>query len=342
MTNRKEPPQQHAYVLRFWETRSQPPDPPSKWRFSLEDLKTDEEHKFSDLSALTAFLQAHVSEEGAGIAERGRSIRQDDGESAPSTQAGAELEASVLLVEGDAETRSTLQTRLRNVLPGCAIDVVGSSVAASAIARAEAPQVILVGAAPDDPEAIQAVQALRASAPGAVIVALTLGEEETYRKSLLAAGASACMAAWRINEELADTLQPLMTVARDRVEGKTVVCIEDEPDMLQLIQFALARYGINLVGVLGGREGLDAIRRVQPDLVLLDLMMPDIDGWQVVERVRSDETMRDIPVIVISALEPYWGARQGLDLSGVDGYVTKPFMPQELAERISAALQLVA
>jgi CheY-like chemotaxis protein len=145
-----------------------------------------------------------------------------------------------------------------------------------------------------------------------------------------------------MREELLSTLQDLLATKPQKMEGKTVVCIEDEPDIIRLIQFALARHGVNLVGVLGGREGLDAIRQVEPDLVLLDLMMPDVDGWQVYQRMKADESMRDIPVIVITVLDPYWSAKQGLDLGGVDGYVTKPFVPQELAERVNQALRVVA
>ena len=64
MTSREQAPQDHAYILRFWETRSVPPDPPTTWRFSLENLRTDEAHKFADLEGLTTFLEAHVGENG--------------------------------------------------------------------------------------------------------------------------------------------------------------------------------------------------------------------------------------------------------------------------------------
>jgi CheY-like chemotaxis protein len=200
----------------------------------------------------------------------------------------------------------------------------------------------LVDVAPPKQEGVETVRNLRASAPEAEIVALTMEEGPARRNALLTAGASASLAIWRIREELLPALHDLLETKREKMEGKTVVCIEDEPDIIQLIQFALARHGVNLVGVLGGREGLDAIRQVRPDLVLLDLMMPDLDGWQVYQRMKADERMRDIPVIVITVLDPYWSAKQGLDLTGVDGYVTKPFVPQELAERVDRALRVVA
>jgi CheY-like chemotaxis protein len=202
--------------------------------------------------------------------------------------------------------------------------------------------VILVDVAPPKEDGLEIVRKLNAAAPGAEIVALTMDEGTAHRQALLSAGASGSLSIWRVREVLVPTLDELLARKRERMDGKTVVCIEDEPDIIKLIQFALARHGVNLVGVLGGREGLDAIRQVQPDLVLLDLMMPDIDGWQVYQRMKADERMRDIPVIVITVLDPYWSAKQGLDLTGVDGYVTKPFVVQELAERVHETLRLVA
>jgi CheY-like chemotaxis protein len=183
---------------------------------------------------------------------------------------------------------------------------------------------------------------LKAAAPGAEILALTMEDVSAPRNGVLSAGASASPVMWRMREELLPTLQDLLAARREKMKGRTVVCIDDEPDVINLIRFALARHEVNVVGVLGGREGLATIRQVRPDLVLLDLMMPDIDGWQVYQRLRADETMRDIPVIVITVLDPYWSAKQGLDLDGVEGYLTKPFVPQELAERVNAALRVVA
>jgi len=82
---------------------------------------------------------------------------------------------------------------------------------------------------------------------------------------------------------------------------KSVVCIEDEPEMIDLIKLILGRKGFELIGAMGGREGLDAIRRVKPDLVLLDLMMPDMDGWEVYQQIKADNELKRIPVIVVTA-----------------------------------------
>jgi CheY-like chemotaxis protein len=339
MTDRQHAPQHHAYILRFWETRSLPPDPPTTWRFSLENMRTGEERKFANLESLNSFLQAGIDRADLNHRQEGAASQ---GESAVKMDSLDTIEASIMLVEEDPCIRRSVRDWLARVLPNCQIRAAGSDAEAVTLARMDPPDGILVDVAPPKDDGVETVQNLRAAAPGAEIVALTMDEGATERYAMLSAGASATVAIWRLREELLPTLHDLFSVGREEMEGKTVVCIEDEPDIIKLIQFALARHGVNLVGVLGGREGLDAIEQVQPDLVLLDLMMPDLDGWQVYQRMKANERMRDIPVIVITVLDPYWSAKQGLDLTGVDGYVTKPFVPQELAERVTTALRVVA
>lgn len=125
-------------------------------------------------------------------------------------------------------------------------------------------------------------------------------------------------------------------------EERTVVCIEDEPDMISLIKLALERHRVRLIGALGGREGLEKVRRVKPDLVLLDLMMPDINGAEVLRQMKADAETRDIPIIVITVLDPRYSAEHGVDLDGVNAFIRKPFVPRELVERVNSALAPVA
>ncbi|HEY74970.1 MAG TPA: response regulator transcription factor [Thermoflexia bacterium] len=117
-------------------------------------------------------------------------------------------------------------------------------------------------------------------------------------------------------------------------ERRKVVCIEDEPEMIDLIRLILSRKGFELIGAVGGREGLETVRRVKPDLVLLDLMMPDMDGWEVYQQMKADEELKDIPVIVVTAKAQSIDKVLGLHIAKVDDYITKPFGPQELLESV--------
>jgi two-component system response regulator VicR len=124
-------------------------------------------------------------------------------------------------------------------------------------------------------------------------------------------------------------------------ERKTVVCIEDEPEMIDLVKLILGRKGFELTGAMGGREGLEAVRRVKPDLVLLDLMMPDMDGWEVYQQMKADEELMNIPVIVVTAKAQSIDKVLGLHIAKVDDYVTKPFGPQELLQSVERVLSKI-
>jgi DNA-binding response OmpR family regulator len=120
--------------------------------------------------------------------------------------------------------------------------------------------------------------------------------------------------------------------------NKKVVYIEDEPEMIDLVRLILSRKGYEVIGANGGREGLDAIRQKLPDLVLLDLMMPDMDGWDVYQQMKSVEATRDIPVIVITAKAQSIDKVLGLHIAKVDDYISKPFSPQELVESVEKVI----
>ena len=122
-------------------------------------------------------------------------------------------------------------------------------------------------------------------------------------------------------------------------EKKRILCIEDDQEMIDLIRLILTRKGFELIGSLGGATGLENIQNEKPDLILLDLMMPEMDGWEVYQKIKSDETTRDIPVVVVTAKAQSIDRVLGLQIAKVDAYISKPFSPQELLDSISAVLQ---
>jgi DNA-binding response OmpR family regulator len=121
-------------------------------------------------------------------------------------------------------------------------------------------------------------------------------------------------------------------------QSRRVAYIEDEGEMIDLVRLILSRQGFTVLGANGGKEGVELILKEKPDLILLDLMMPDMDGWDVYHQIKSDEKTRDIPVIVVTAKAQEIDKTLGLRVAKVDDYIAKPFSPQELTERIEQVL----
>ncbi len=121
-------------------------------------------------------------------------------------------------------------------------------------------------------------------------------------------------------------------------QSKRVVYVEDELEMIDLVRLILGRHGYTVLGASGGREGLELVRKEIPDLVLLDLMMPDMDGWDVYHQIRSEERTRAIPVIVITAKAQDIDKILGLRVAKVEDYISKPFSPQDLIDRVEKVL----
>ena len=117
-----------------------------------------------------------------------------------------------------------------------------------------------------------------------------------------------------------------------------VVCIEDEPEMIDLVRLILGRKGFDVIGAAGGIEGLEKVKREKPDIVLLDLMMPDMDGWEVYQQIKADPDVSDIPIVVVTAKAQSIDKVLGLHIAKVDDYITKPFGPQELLESVEKIL----
>lgn len=119
---------------------------------------------------------------------------------------------------------------------------------------------------------------------------------------------------------------------------KKIVYIEDDLEMTYLIKMILERKGYEIISTNDGMQGFEVIERVKPDLVLLDLMMPNIDGWDIYHQLKSNENTNQIPVIVISAKAQPIDKVLGMQIAKVNNYISKPFKPQELLESIESIL----
>ena len=128
----------------------------------------------------------------------------------------------------------------------------------------------------------------------------------------------------------------------EHTTNKRIVCVEDEAEMIDLIRLILSRRGFEVIGADGGKMGLEVIREQKPDLILLDLMMPDMDGWEVYQQIKADEVIKDIPVIVVTAKAQSIDKVLGLHIAKVDDYISKPFSPQELIDSVDQVLSRAA
>ena len=121
--------------------------------------------------------------------------------------------------------------------------------------------------------------------------------------------------------------------------GRHIVYVEDDEEMIELVKLILERKGYTVSGASGGKEGWEIIKSELPDLVLLDLMMPDVDGWEVFQMMRDDKTTSEIPVIVITAKAQNIDKVLGLHIAKVEDYITKPFKPEDLVESVEKFLE---
>jgi len=120
---------------------------------------------------------------------------------------------------------------------------------------------------------------------------------------------------------------------------RRLIYIEDEPEMIDLVRLILLRKQIEVIGANGGQEGLQLVTKLHPDLILLDLMMPNMDGWEVYQQLKALESTRSIPVIVITAKAQNIDKVLGLQIAKVDDYISKPFNPKDLVDSVERVLQ---
>ncbi len=120
---------------------------------------------------------------------------------------------------------------------------------------------------------------------------------------------------------------------------KKIVYIEDDLEMTYLMKMILERRGYEIISTNNGLEGFDLVTSENPDIILLDLMMPDIDGWDIYHQLKSNDQTEKIPVVVISAKAQPIDKVLGLQVAKVNNYIAKPFKPQELIEVIENLLK---
>ncbi len=119
---------------------------------------------------------------------------------------------------------------------------------------------------------------------------------------------------------------------------ETVLVVDDEEDILELVEYNLSKEGFTVVGVATGEDALAAARTKLPDAVVLDLMLPGVDGLEVCRRMKSDPKLRHIPIVMLTAKGSEADIVTGLELGAAD-YVTKPFSPRVLTARLKAVLR---
>ncbi len=120
--------------------------------------------------------------------------------------------------------------------------------------------------------------------------------------------------------------------------GETILVVDDESNIVELSQMYLEQGGFRVQSARDGATALDMIAHRTPALMVLDLMLPEIDGWEVCRRVRAGSTAPDLPIIMLTARDDDVDKIVGLEL-GADDYVTKPFNPRELVARVKTILR---
>ncbi len=123
--------------------------------------------------------------------------------------------------------------------------------------------------------------------------------------------------------------------------GERILVVDDEPDIVALVVYHLAKSGYRVSSASSGSDALATARRERPSLIVLDLMLPGMSGFEVLEKLRYDELTAGIAVLMLTARKEEPDRIRGLEL-GADDYLTKPFSPQELVLRVAAILRRVA
>ncbi len=119
-----------------------------------------------------------------------------------------------------------------------------------------------------------------------------------------------------------------------------ILVVDDEPPIMRLMEFILARHGHTMLTAVNGEEALERAYAHAPDLILLDIMMPRIDGYEVARTLRADPQFARMPIIMLSAKAQEEDIQKGMEV-GVDAYITKPFSPDHLVQVVQEQMDRV-
>ena len=252
----------------------------------------------------------------------------------------------ILVVEDDRDLALLLRRQLES--DGYQVLLAGSGEDALWLAREEQPQLITLDIMLPDMDGFVVLERLKAhpvTAPIPVIVASVLVEPETG----YSLGAVDYVVKPFAEEKLLQAIRHALSSLKglgaeahedqgDWAEAKVLV-VDDDPDILALLEEALSFHGYEVLAAENGHEALDQVARYSPDLILLDLKMPGIDGYEVIRRLKADESTRHIPVIVITA-SPVDKQRDRVRVMGMGAteYVTKPLSIEFLIDEIKQAM----
>ena len=125
---------------------------------------------------------------------------------------------------------------------------------------------------------------------------------------------------------------------QDQVKSWHILIVDDHPDSLDVVSFTIEAYGAHVLTANNGIEALAVLQSADVTFVLLDLSMPEMDGWDLIKHIRSDERTADLPVIALTA-HAMAGDREKVMSAGFDGYLTKPLSPLSLLEDLMAAFK---
>ena len=121
-------------------------------------------------------------------------------------------------------------------------------------------------------------------------------------------------------------------------EKKKILVVEDEPNIIKLVTFILESNGYEVIPACIGSEGIEKAKAEKPDLIVLDVMMPEMDGFEVAKILNADPATKDIPILMLSSKAQFEDKMKGID-SGATDYITKPFEKEELLQKVKECLE---